>query len=506
MTTLRDVARRAGVSTMTASRVVNKSRSVKADTRARVESAIAQLGFVPGEAGRLQAQQKCRTRLSLTRCDSGEVVGYSSDQAIVKGELALRPATGRRDLSQASSHLSGDTVRTVLRIVRAAQPISRVDLARRLEVNRSTVSGIVSPLIASGVLCEAAPEEAPLHRRGRPPIGLTLRGDRSFLIGVNIGVRRTQVGAAATDGRMLDEKSFDTPADSNKAMTQIRSVVGQLRTALPELSLVSIGVSVPGPTDAGRRKLLFAPHLGWRNVPVADALIENEAGSDNSRKGVPVIVENDATAAAIYEARRRLRARTPGTQDNFILVRAGTGIGVGLVLGGEVYRGSGTDRGLLGEFGHMTIVAGGDPCACGNRGCWEVYASAAGAASIYLGSGASARGRTPPRFIEIVARAGEGELRAQTTLARIGENLGIGISNVITGLGVSRVVISGRIVHGWMFIRKSLEEAVAQTMAGRLSNWSIEPGQPTGAGLGGAVEVAIDHYLTELARSMRAAA
>jgi len=252
--------------------------------------------------------------------------------------------------------------------------------------------------------------------------------------------------------------------------------------------------------------LLFAPHLGWRDVPVADALIENEAGSTNSGKELPVIVENDATAAAIYEARRRLRARTPKEENNFILVRAGTGIGVGLVLGGEVYRGTGTDRGLLGEFGHMTIVAGGHLCACGNRGCWEVYASAAGAALLYLGAGASATGQTPPRFIEIVARARAGEMRAQNTLERVGENLGIGISNVITGLGVSRVVISGRIVHGWNLLHKSLEEAVAQTMAGRLSNWSIEPGQPTGAGLGGALEVAIEHYLTELARTSRAAA
>jgi predicted NBD/HSP70 family sugar kinase len=304
---------------------------------------------------------------------------------------------------------------------------------------------------------------------------------------------------------MLDEEAFNTPADPNIALAQIGSVIGRMRASMPERSLISIGVSVPGPTDAGRRKLLFAPHLGWRGVAVAEA-IENEPCSNNSGKEVPVIVENDATAAAIYEARRRLRARTPNAQNAFILVRAGTGIGVGLVLGGEVYRGTGSDRGLLGEFGHMTIVAGGDLCACGNRGCWEIYASAAGAASIYLGTEVSVRGETAPRFVEIVERARVGELRAQTTLARVGANLGIGISNVITGLGVSRVVISGRIVHGWEFLRKSLEEALAQTMAGRLSNWSIEPGQPTGAGLGGALEVAIEHYLTELARTTRAAA
>jgi predicted NBD/HSP70 family sugar kinase len=232
----------------------------------------------------------------------------------------------------------------------------------------------------------------------------------------------------------------------------------------------------------------------------------NEKRANSVTTRVPVIVDNDATAAAMYEARRRLRNGTARGQNDFVLVRAGTGIGVGLVSGGEVYRGTGTDRGLLGEFGHMTVVVGGKLCKCGNRGCWELYASATSAASLYAGEWMSARGSRPPRFVEIVARAEAGELRAQATLGRVGKYLGIGIGNVIIGLGVSQVVVSGRIVHGWKFIQKSLREAVAGTMAGRLSNWSVEQGQPTGAGLGGALEVAIEHYLSEVAGSTRAAA
>jgi len=266
-------------------------------------------------------------------------------------------------------------------------------------------------------------------------------------------------------------------------------------------------VSVPGPTDAGRKELLFAPHLGWRDVPVAETLSAGDSGSARVSNGtVSVTVENDATAAAMYEARRRLRASSHHVRNDFILVRAGTGIGVGLVLSGEVYRGTGTDRGLLGEFGHMTIVADGKACVCGNRGCWEVYASAASAAALYVGEGSSAKAGTPPRFVEIVARAEAGERRAQAALAQTGKNLGIGIGNVITGLGVSQVVVSGRIVHGWRFLQKSIEDAVAGTMAGRLSNWSVERGQPTGAGLGGALEVAIEHYFTGLAKLTPAAA
>ena len=500
MATLRDVARLAGVSTMTVSRVVNNSRTVKPGTRTRVEDAIAQLGFVANAAGRLRFQKRSRASLSI----SGSVSDGNN-----AGERLGFQASSRRPESapQRASIPSGDTARAMLRIVRAAQPISRVDLARRLKVNRSTVTVMVTPLIASGVLREAAAEPKAASRRGRPPIGLSLRCDKSFVIGVNIGVRRTQVGAATTDGRLLDEESFDTPFEPNEALARINSIVRRLRTSMTERALISIGVSVPGPTDAGRKELLFAPHLGWRDVPVAERLSSADSRSARvSNRRVSVIVENDATAAAMYEARRRLRASSHQVRNDFILVRAGTGIGVGLVLGGEVYRGTGTDRGLLGEFGHMTIVAGGKACACGNRGCWEVYASAASAASLYVGEGASARAGTPPRFVEIVARAEAGERRARAALAQTGKNLGIGIGNVITGLGVSQVVVSGRIVHGWKFLQKSIEDAVARTMAGRLSNWSVERGQPTGAGLGGALEVAIEHYFTGLAKLTPAAA
>jgi predicted NBD/HSP70 family sugar kinase len=257
-----------------------------------------------------------------------------------------------------------------------------------------------------------------------------------------------------------------------------------------------IGVSVPGPTGACRRKLLYAPRLGWRDVPIADSL-RFPARQDGLHAAdfVPVVVENDATAAAMYEARLRLRATTDGSLNNFVLVRSGTGIGVGLVIDGEVYRGTDRSEGLAGEFGHMTIVAGGKPCVCGNRGCWECYASASAASSLYMGDRVQLGQMKAPRYLEIVARAEAGEVRAQRTLERIGEYLGIGIGNVITGLGVPRVIVSGRVVYGWKFLYESLRQAVEQSMAGKLAGWSVEPGEPTGAGLGGAFEVAVEEYL-----------
>jgi predicted NBD/HSP70 family sugar kinase len=388
----------------------------------------------------------------------------------------------------------------LLRLLRAAQPISRAELARRVGVNRSTVTETFKPLIAAGIVREEAIQPAVPgsgRTQGRPAAALSFSDDYGFFLGVNVGVRRSTVGLATLGGTVLADEEFDTPPEPAEALALMRDVAARLCRRAGGRKLRVIGVSVPGPTDAAGERITYAPHLGWHDVDVAGALrFDDEGNPADALSVVPVVVENDATAAALYELRLRSgRAESERTED-FVLVRSGTGLGVGLVLGGEVYRGDGVGEGHAGEFGHMTIVAGGKPCVCGNRGCWERYASAASASSLYVGDRVQLGGQTAPRFVEIVARAEAGELRAQRTLERLGEYLGIGIANVITGLGVTRVIVSGRLVYGWKFIREPLHNAVGQSMAGRLQGWSVEPGEATGAGLGGALEVAAEGFIT----------
>lgn len=420
------------------------------------------------------------------------------DEAAGKGGAAvIVPAVDgetRRNYSVATPARAG---RMLLRLLRATQPAARVELARRLGVNRSTVTDTFKPLISAGVVREG-PAPADTGRNiGRPRATLSFNSEDDFFVGVNVGVRSSHVGLGTLGDESLAEEEFDTPADPTDALAMIREAVMRLCSGVSWRRLRGIGVSVPGPTDAERCRLLYAPHLGWQEIDVAGALrFDSEGDSVNGRGIVPVVVENDATAAAMYEVRLKLRNSTDDLLNDFILIRSGTGIGVGLVLGGEVYRGAGQGEGAAGEFGHMTIVAGGKPCVCGNRGCWERYASASSASSLYMGDRAHLGGMKPPRFVEIVARAEAGELRACRTLERIGEYLGIGIGNVMMGLGVPRVIVSGRIAHGWKFIREPLRNAVAQSMAGRVSGWSVEPGELRGAGLGGALEVAVEGYLT----------
>jgi len=375
----------------------------------------------------------------------------------------------------------------LLRLIRAAQPITRTEIAERLSIDKSTVTENVKPLIASGVIREDSLAAEGQKRRSRV---LYFADDKVYFIGVNLGVRRSQVGLTTLNGEISDETDFETPTNASYALRLAREQVDILVRKHADKTLGVVGISVAGMTDAQREKLIFAPNLNWKNIDVASALRVHE--------GTRVVVENDSTAAAMYEARLKIRNSEDGLMSNFILVRSGTGIGVGLVIGSEVYRGSGSGRGIAGEFGHMTIVANGKPCVCGNRGCWEKYASAAAAASLYLGDRPPSRGESVPRFVEIVSKAEVGDVRSKKTLERIGDYLGIGIANVIMGIGVPRVIISGRLVYGWKFIEETLNAAIRRSIIGKIDGWSVEAGEPVGSAIGGALEVAVEEYLSTL--------
>jgi predicted NBD/HSP70 family sugar kinase len=375
----------------------------------------------------------------------------------------------------------------LLRLILAAQPITRTEIAERLEIDKSTVTENVKPLISAGILREETSEADAAKNQGRRPRVLSFVSENDYFIGVNLGVRTSQVGLTTLKGEILDEGDFSTPLKAKDALEMVRERIDGIIKANSDKICRAIGVSVPGLTDAARENLVYAPNLGWRDVDVVKALQPNET--------VKVVVENDSTAAAMYEARVKIRHSSKGLMTNFILVRSGTGIGVGLVIGSEVYRGTGLGRGIAGEFGHMTIVAGGKSCVCGNRGCWEKYASAASAAALYSGDRPLRPHETLPRFVEIVSKAENGEIRAQRTLEKIGDYLGIGIANVIMGIGIARVIVSGRLVYGWKFIEKPLKDAIERSIVGKLEGWSVEAGEPAGAALGGALEVAIEEYL-----------
>jgi len=177
-------------------------------------------------------------------------------------------------------------------------------------------------------------------------------------IGVDIGGTKVAAGVVDADGHILARVRRDTPAhDPDRVEDVIADCIRELAT---DHEVETAGLGAAGFVDAARSTVLFAPNLAWRNEPLRAAV--------EQRTGLPVVVENDANAAAWGETRFGAGHGQPHT----VTVTVGTGLGGGLVVGGQLIRGA---FGAAAEVGHMNLVPDGRPCGCGNRGCWEQYAS-----------------------------------------------------------------------------------------------------------------------------------
>jgi glucokinase len=176
-------------------------------------------------------------------------------------------------------------------------------------------------------------------------------------IGVDVGGTSVRAGVVDRYGTVLDMARAHTPVGETSLDDAISSVVSTLARRHP---VSAVGLAVAGFVGADRRTVMFAPHLAWRGVPVADRI--------SARVGLPVVLEHDANAATMAEYRfgAARGARVA------VLIAIGTGIGSGLLLDGVLYRGA---HGVAPELGHLCLVPGGRACPCGKQGCWERYCS-----------------------------------------------------------------------------------------------------------------------------------
>src|SRR5829696_4886604 len=177
-------------------------------------------------------------------------------------------------------------------------------------------------------------------------------------IGVDIGGTKVAAGVVDADGHILARLRRDTPAQDPAKVEDI--IADCIRELAADHDVEAAGLGAAGFVDAARSTVLFAPNLAWRNEPLRAAI--------EQRTGLPVVVENDANAAAWAETRFGAGHGQPHT----VTLTVGTGLGGGIVLGGELLRGA---FGAAAEVGHMNLVPDGRPCGCGNAGCWEQYAS-----------------------------------------------------------------------------------------------------------------------------------
>ena len=196
-----------------------------------------------------------------------------------------------------------------------------------------------------------------------------------------------------------------------------------------------MGASCPGRVDASGR-LVFAPNLRWRDIDLASLL--------EAAIGLPVVLENAANACALAELWFGPASRTDF--GHLLAVTASEGIGVGLLVNGQLLHGG---HAMAGEFGHVTIdTQNGPPCPCGKRGCWERYASNSAAAQHYV-HGPSSTVVNIPRFEDLLRFAEQGDQRAEQALERMARYLGFGLAGLATGLAPEVIVVIGEMTAAW---------------------------------------------------------
>ncbi len=300
-------------------------------------------------------------------------------------------------------------------------------------------------------------------------------GGTGLRVGVDIGGTKIAAGVVDTEGTIVRMEQCATPTAA-----EIPDAVRLLVRGLTEgEDVAGVGIGAAGFVGADRRTIIFAPNIDWRDEPLAERVEDG--------LGVPVVVENDANAAAWGE----FRFGAGRDVDDMLLITVGTGVGGGIVHDGRIYRGG---HGIAAEVGHVRLVPGGLPCGCGQRGCLEQYAS---------GTALVRRARevmepddptTPVSGHEVTRRAAAGDPEALAVLADVGHDLGQGIATMAAVLDPQMVVIGGGVAEaGTDFVdpvRRALE--LHLTATGRRPGPVVRPALlGNDAGLVGAADLSV---------------
>lgn len=302
--------------------------------------------------------------------------------------------------------------------------------------------------------------------RAREPwesVGMRL-GPPLLTVGVDIGGTKVAAGVVDGEGRVLDQLRRETPHRTKSPRVVEDTIADAVTTLAGRHSIHAVGIGAAGFVDAGRATVVFSPHLSWRDEPLRDAL--------SRRLRLPVVVENDANASAWAE----WRFGAGRGEDQLVVVNLGTGIGGAVVSGGAIQRGR---YGMAGEFGHMQVVPGGIRCECGNRGCWEQYASGNAlvrdARELVLTdspvahhlrelAGADSAGLTGPMITEA---ARTGDALATELIADMGRWLGIGLANMTAAFDPGCIVIGGGVSEAGDLLLEPTREAFSRQLVGR---------------------------------------
>ena len=259
----------------------------------------------------------------------------------------------------------------------------------------------------------------------------------SVFVGVDVGGSKVLAAVVSPAGEVVRSVLARTPGRLVESTVVEDVMTDAVLSVADGETIMAIGVAAAGFVDELGERVVFAPHLPWRDEDVRSRLAE--------RWGTPVVLDNDANCTAVAEATYGVA----GGDGISVVVTMGTGIGGAVLVDGRVLRGR---NGMAGEFGHMQVVPDGQPCQCGARGCWEQYASGNALvryARAQVGLEPSvlteACGGDPDRLTGpmVTDAAADGDLVARHAFGSVGHWLGVGLANLVAALDPHRIVVGG---------------------------------------------------------------
>ena len=376
--------------------------------------------------------------------------------------------------------------RIVLSLVRKHQPVSRADLMRYSGLQRSTVSVITEQLLSERWLKEGAVGNLP---RGRKPTFLHLNAERCGAVGVAVQHDMTALALTNLDGQFIAEETIPTDKDPDEFISRMSHRIVELMRSHPQTTYEGIGISLPGRVDISTGRLIFAPSLNWNNLDLRTPI--------QTATGLPVQLENAANACALAEV---WSGKYTDHVNNLLAVTVSQGIGVGIILNGQLFRGAG---GMAGEFGHVAQMLHGPRCRCGNEGCWEVLANNVAAERYYAEAAAVRNGRNGSHsakarvsFNDILNLAEMGDSKAGKALNRMAYHLGEGLAMLVAGLAPEFIVVVGEVTRAWNIVEPVLNEVLNRRQLGG-SRTRILPSDPeTQPRLRGAVALVLQKHFS----------
>ena len=337
-----------------------------------------------------------------------------------------KPRRGNRDLIKAMNR------NLVLNIVRTQGPLSRTQLTDIAGLSVGAISQITNELLTDKWLLVAGEGD---YTGGRRQEMLRLNPTRGYVVGLKL--METRVVCAVTDLETTVLRYIECQLDADHTPNAISRALAEVveqalsETAIERSQICGVGIGLAGVADYQSGIVRYSPFFRWRNVPLADLVA--------TQLQLPVYIENDVNTLTITE-----QLFGPGHKvEDFAVVTVGRGIGMGMVMNSQLYRGT---YGGAGELGHITIDPDGPQCDCGKNGCLEALA-ADPAVVLYveraLRGGAGSVLQAPVKFVDVVAAAQQGDELAQKALARSGRYLGMGLAIVVNLLHPALIILSG---------------------------------------------------------------